>query len=784
MTDGEERPSHAPPSGSEAASRSLRSLREERTAQADRRLAQLFAAHAPPDACLVAVGGYGRGELAEHSDLDVVLLHPTGAREAEVARAAEGIWYPIWDAGIALDHSVRSVPAARSLAADDLKVLLGLLDIRVIAGDAALAHAVSTIVLADWRAMATQRVGELRELVRSRRQTFGEASYLLEPDLKESYGGLRDAVVLRGLAASWIIDVDHGAPEVAAGTLVDVRDAVQSVSGRRTDRLQHQDRAAVATELGLIDADDLLRRVAAAARVIAHASDVAWHRIDGLLATSKARRGRRVMRRVAADRIPLADGVVAQSGDVVLALTARPAVDPVLALRAGAAAAQAGMLIAPHALGRLAADMPPMPFPWPASARAALVSLLGAGPGALPVWESLDQAGIVSRLIPEWENVRFRPQHNPVHQFTVDRHLIGTAVEAGALSRQVRRPDLLVLSGLLHDIGKGRPGDHSEVGAALARVIVTRMGLEPADADDVVLLVRHHLVLAETATRRDLDDPATLATITSIFDTPSRIDLIEALTIADARASGPHACTAWRLSLMRDLAARCRRSLSGDEPAPPASAVSEVRITEAARAVGLGAASGPTIDVSCQRSEHGFRVTVLAEDQVGLLATVAAVLALHRLHVRQAHVATEGEIALQVWEVTPLFGDPPQDAALAEDIRRAVAGTYDAPSVLARRAASGVPRPDWLPDPMVSVVSSPGGATVLEVRAHDAPALLHAIASTIATCGVSIVGAKVDTLGSEVVDVFFLIGSDGGPLNGSVGETVRHRVLERLMSIP
>ena len=144
--------------------------------------------------CLVAVGGYGRGELTLGSDLDLLLLHKAGAPEA--ARVAERIWYPIWDSGLRLDHSVRTVSEARRLASEDIKVVLGLLDARVIAGDASLAEQLQGAVLSDWRAMADKRLPDLQALVTDRRKKFGEASQLLEPDLKESYGGLRDATVL------------------------------------------------------------------------------------------------------------------------------------------------------------------------------------------------------------------------------------------------------------------------------------------------------------------------------------------------------------------------------------------------------------------------------------------------------------------------------------------------------------------------------------------------------------------------------------------------------------
>ena len=258
---------------------------------------------------LIAVGGYGRGDLAIRSDLDLVLVHPNSATPADVAKVADAIWYPIWDAGIALDHSVRSMPETRRLAAGELKVALGLLDARCVAGDEVLAQTVKSSVLADWRALAANRLPELRDSVQERIAREHELPHLLEPDLKEAYGGLRDATILRAIAASWITDYAHAEVDAAAQRLMDVRDALQQVTGRSTSRLVMQEQARVAELLGVRSDDLLLREVIDAGRAIAYSSDVTWQRVGRLT------RKKSVMQRIrpqADERIPLADGVVAQ----------------------------------------------------------------------------------------------------------------------------------------------------------------------------------------------------------------------------------------------------------------------------------------------------------------------------------------------------------------------------------------------------------------------------------------------------------------------------------------
>ncbi|MFB9840660.1 HD domain-containing protein, partial [Actinoallomurus acaciae] len=221
-----------------------------------------------------------------------------------------------------------------------------------------------------------------------------------------------------------------------------------------------------------------------------------------------------------------------------------------------AAAAQAGLPLAISTVERLARETQPLPVPWPAEARDALVTLLGAGTPAIGVWEALDQVGLIERLMPDWERVRNRPQRNPVHTFTVDRHLVETAARAAAHTRDVARPDLLLVGTLLHDIGKGWPGDHSKTGAVMARDLGERFGF---DADDVRVLetvVRHHLLLPETATRRDLDDPVTIETVAEAVGDSVVLETLAALAIADGQATGPAAWGAWKAGLYAAIARR------------------------------------------------------------------------------------------------------------------------------------------------------------------------------------------------------------------------------------
>ena len=740
------------------------------TALTDEWLVGLFEAAGAPDrgATLIAVGGHGRSELSPGSDLDLLLVHPGG----HIADVADALWYPIWDSGLRLDHSVRTLAEARRMAAGDVRVVLGILDARTVAGDDEVTTALKASVLADWRALAATRLPDLRASVRERAAAQGELAHLLEPDLKEAYGGLRDLTVLRAVAASWVTDAPFAELAGPKTLLLDVRDALHRTASRPTDRLTHQEHAPVAELLGMTDSDALVRAVSGAGRSIAVASDATWRTVERIT-RSRPKLGFKRLAVRTAGRAPLADGVVLQDGEAVLATEARPDRDPVLVLRAAAAAAQSGVMLSRHTITRLATESAPMPVPWPTGARNALVSLLGAGRNAIPVWEALDQAGIISALIPYWEVVRSAPQHNPVHRYTVDRHLVEAAVQACAFARDVQRPDLLLVGALLHDIGKGRPGtDHTDVGVGLVAQIAPHLGFDEADSRCLVGLCRHHLLLPETATRRDLDDPHTVSTVAAAVGSMEMLDLLSALTEADALATGPLAWTAWKRALVADLVYRVRGELVGEDlPVAP-------RLTEDQWAM----AAGEGVRVLLQEDGTGHTVTVGAPDQLGLMGIVAGVLSLHRLEVRAAITETVGDRALEVWSVSPLFGDPPAVDRLREDIRRALAGQLDVTARLASREAAAR-RPD-APEPVPArvdiVADASSRATVLEVRAHDTPGLLHRIGHAIADTGTDITAARVATLGSEVVDVFFLVDRRGDPLTADLAEAVADAIAEAL----
>ncbi|MDQ2796865.1 MAG: [protein-PII] uridylyltransferase [Actinomycetota bacterium] len=717
---------------------------------------------------LVAVGGLGRREPAPYSDLDLVLLHE--GKVANLGEIADAVWYPIWDSKFSLDHSVRTPDQALAVAKDDLKALLGLLDIRHIAGDAGLTGRVRGSVLEMWRATAAKRLPEMREISRERWALAGEAAFLLEPNLKESRGGLRDAQALRALAVAQLVDYPVRVRE-AYPVLLDVRGELHRQTGRNEDVLHQQEQDGVAAALGFLDSgsgygaeqgrDVLLRRVNEAARAIAHALDVAWRRVDSAQA-KPMRRWRFGAQLTGPQRVGLAKDVVAQDGEVVLARDADPWADPGLVLRVARAAAENDLPIAPFALERLASESAPLPAPWPKTSLDDFLAVLGAGTPAIDVLEALDQAGLLVALIPEWDAVRCRAQHNPVHRYTVDRHLLETAAAAAEHDGDVERRDLLVIGAFLHDIGKGFPSaDHSITGAEHAETIGRRMGYRGDDLAVVVGLVRHHLLLPNTATRRDLDDPMTITIVReSVGDSAELLELLHVLAAADAAGTGPAAWSDWKATLITDLVRRARASIGGTRQ-PAVTPLDEER-RELAEAGELAVLVRPD------------EVIVAAPDAAGTLYRTAGVLALHSLDVREASIRTHAGMAVNRFVVHPRFGQMPDPVLVRSDLARAMKGELGLAGRLAQKEQTYSRKPLAAAHRRPSVLwfDDSADATVVEFRGEDEIGLLCRITAALEAAGLDVRSARVSSVAGLVVDAFYVTDHDGN----QVPETDRPRV--------
>jgi [protein-PII] uridylyltransferase len=730
-----------------------------------------------PDAsgtALVAVGGLGRRELVPYSDLDLVLVHE-GRRNGGVEKVAEELWYPLWNSGVGLDHSVRTVSEALDVAATDLRTAMGLLDARHIAGDADLAGALAESALDAWRTGVRRRVDDLVGSARARWRRSGEVAHWVEPDLKYGRGGLRDLAILDALALAQLVDRPATEVSQARRLLLDTRTELRRIAGRPRDVLMPQDGDEIAAVLGVGDRFSLARALSGAGRTVAYALDVALRAVQ----PSRQTRGMLGVLRRQPQRRPLSDGVVLGGDEVSLARDVDPAKDPGLLLRVAAAAARTGRPIAPGTLARLGQSAPEPRAPWPAEVRQELVSLLGAGEGLIDVVESLDRTGLWARLFPEWGAVRDLPPRDAAHVWTVDRHLVQATANAAKLVTRVSRPDLLLIGSVLHDIGKGRDQDHSVVGAALATQVGERLGLAAADVATLSAMVRHHLLLPHTATRRNIEDEATVQRVVDTLDgDPALLELLHALAEVDSLATGPGVWSDWKASLVADLVTRCRRRMAGERHEEPTPLDADQR----ALAETVAASGRPDIIISSSTGRAFATITLVAPDRPGLLSRAAGVLALHSLSVHAAELRSHAGVAVDVFSVSPRFGTLPDAGLLREQFTRALTGSLKLAEKLAAKERDYAAEPDDPPRPRVLwFAEADGGAeskdVVLELRAADRLGLLHSTAEALERCGADILWARAMQVGGTAISSFSLASTS--PSTGDTASEDWRREIER-----
>jgi [protein-PII] uridylyltransferase len=775
---------------------------------------------------VVAVGGYGRGEVSPHSDVDLLVLVDDKRRPSP--EDLRGLLYPLWDAGFQVGHAVCSAKEAIERARGDLEAATSLLEARLVAGPVGLMDEM-TGRRRRWLERDGRRLARrLLEVTAERHLRVERAGWVLAPDLKQDVGGLRDLHAVGWLAAVAGWPRPAGRPELirAGELLLAVREALHGQTRRKTDRVRADLQPAVAKALGLDGTDGVDRLMAAvhtAARTVEYLAAVETRTLAERLLGGPRRSG--LVRRLEPGGIRLEDGLLvvdptqAEVSGGPGEVASDPEAEVLLAMRLLAARARTGRQIARPTLVWLERTFDRAPLEgWSEPLRAAFMTVL-RGPEAVGACELLDHVGGWTVLLPEWAPVRGRVQHDPWHRYTVDGHAFAAAAEVSRLLEQDERAartaeaagdlDALYLAAVFHDIGKGSGEDHSVAGELLTRRALARMGLDDDELEEVAVLVRHHLLLVETATRRDLDDPSVVEGVAAALGSPRRLRLLHLLTVADGLATGPAAWNDWKGTLVADLAARVLHVLERGTAPGPGDPEALARKVEAARPALAGKAarllatlpdsypSAVDVDELAEELElladppgpggvryridpsgdgHGL-VTVCAADRPGTLARTTGVLALHRVSVLRAHAwSTSAGLALQRFAV-----QAPATLRwerLGADLDAAWAGRLAVEARLERKARDYRPPSPLEPDVRVLPDES-AHSTVVEVRAADALGLLHAIAAALGDLDLDVRVAKIDTLGDRVVDTFYVRSPWGAKLSDDqadeLGLAIRYR---------
>jgi [protein-PII] uridylyltransferase len=800
---------------------------------------------------VVATGGYGRGELAPGSDIDLLFVRPF-KQTAWGESVIEFILYMLWDLGLKVGHATRSLAECVRLGKQDITIRTALLEARYLWGDSDLFEELRKKFWSDIATGSGQDFVEAKLAERGARHSRqGESRYLVEPNIKESKGGLRDLQTLYwiGKYLYRVQDaadlVDHGVFtreefktfQKAEAFLWNVRVRLHYLVGRAEERLSFDVQPALAAALGYHDAEKPRRAVEAFMRAyFLVAKDVGdLTRIFCAALEVQNRKSRPSLRRILPGFLKArsaGDDFYVENGR----LTADPDIfrrDPVNLLRIFQTADDKSVDIHPDALrtitrslGLITDDMRQDP-----KANAAFLAMLTSRRN--PEWalRMMNEAGILGRFVPEFGHAVGLMQFNMYHHYTVDEHLIRAvgnvaAIERGELRdenplateivKRIKTREVLYCAILLHDIAKGLPGDHSDVGAAIAQSLCPRLGLSPADTQAVAWLVKNHLVMSDTSQRRDVSDPKTVRDFVTAVQSPEMLRLLLVLTVADIRAVGPGVWNGWKGQLLRELYYAAEQMMTGGDQAPARGArVAAAKEALAAcladltpeqreraltrqydnywlafeadeqerhaRLMTLADAKGDllALDATTNSFRAVTEIVLYTPDHAGLFSQLAGAIAMSGGSIVDAKAFTTSDgFALDVFSVQDAEGEAFEDrerlARLRQSIEKTLRGeVWPRRALNARRPARSRAnafkiRPTVHFDNEASQI-----ATVVEVECLDRPGLLYDMTQALFESGLSISTSMIATYGERAVDVFYV--RDG------FGHKITHR--DRLAAV-
>jgi [protein-PII] uridylyltransferase len=799
---------------------------------------------------LVALGGYGRNELYPFSDIDLLLLHDLWAAK-HMQGVAESILYPLWDSGYEVGHSVRTPADAVSFAQKDFIFQVSLLDARFLAGSHELFAKLQTRFRKKILDGGRKKFVEVMEQFRAeRRDKYGNHSYLLEPHIKEGKGGLRDiqAMLWVGKAVFGLTGVsameeagllgrqDRHAFEKSWNMLVRVRNRLHYISQRKNDQLffEYQQEMAAAFGYrdtgGMLGVEHFMREVYSHLQTIAVVTDLFFEQVREVVGGGRSHR----------DERQLEKDIVAREGTVCLGvhpdeLKKRPHLLMRLFLQSG----KPGLQLHHRTRKIISAHLHLVDDRFRSSKRVAksFLELLMDTPEPMPVLESMLETGLLTAYLPEFSGVESLAQHDLYHIYTVDRHQLQTVSELAALRkaepelfRALRSPHLLYLAALLHDIGKGRHADHSELGAEMVLAVAARLGLDKTEQDRLAFVIRYHLFLPENAMRRDLEDLEFIRQSAGLVGDTDLLTMLYLLTVADSKATGPSAWSSWKASLLMDFYLRIKSCLEAACTVEPGPSLSEKREEQGvawlkAQVEKIVESTGTRISVDelpgdyllsfspetvaghlqIHRDKAGilqqkvllfpevrqgyWSLLVMSMDRFGLLAKLCGTLALHNLKVLGAHIFTwPDQTVVDVLNVVPVSGIDfsEQDwEALERDMNLAINYRLNVGSQLQQKVFASQSRVkrqvQQLQQEVIIDNKTSQRFTVIEVYAGDAPGTLYQLAQTISDFGLDIHRARIATEVEQLIDVFYVLRRDGRKLEEqSLVDKVRESLLHTI----
>lgn len=772
---------------------------------------------------LVALGGYGRGELFPFSDIDLMLLHSRWVKKNILKKTAEGILYPLWDAGLEVGHSVRSVSQCLADCRNDFHLQVSMLDARQIAGSeklfADLTCSYRKKFIEGQRREFLAKMANSREI---RKRQYGGHGFQLEPNIKDGRGGFRDiqsmlwsahgVFGLKGLSsiegAGIFSPEERTALEQSFDSLVMIRNRLHYLSGRKNDQLFFEHQEGIASALaykdsgGVLGVEIFMQEVYGHLDTIAVATDLFFEHIDETICSVKNSK----------NDGDLGNGLEVVNGRIHLADSALLVSKPITIFKVFSLAARTGLPIHFRTRKLISASLALIDDDFRSSRRVAkeFWDILGAA-RLLPLLTTLLETGVLSVYLPEIAPLESLAQHDVFHVNTVDRHLLQTvhelkylAEEQAQLFSEVAKPSILYLAGLLHDVGKGRGGNHEEVGAELAGQVGKRLGLSATELSDLQFLVRQHLFLSHIAQRRDLEDEEVIFHCAELIKETNRLRMLYLLSIADARATGPNAWSDWKAALLQNLYLLVAHALDQAEWADPdrnqaiewmrdhvvevlaGEGVSEdliknlsddyllnYSVQEVAEHIVLKEKLGgrPAMLIPTDHDDH-WSVLIISRDRTGLLSRICGTLALNNLAVLSAKIHTwQDGTVVDVIDVNPVFNNNFKDQdwqSLRNDLDLVLENRLGLTHRLASKktARPSGPAPGHQRYSTTVRVDNRSSSffTIIEVFAEDQPSLLYDITRTMADFEINIAKAMISTRRGQLIDVFYVLDRNGSKL--------------------
>jgi [protein-PII] uridylyltransferase len=780
---------------------------------------------------IVAVGGYGRGELAPFSDIDLLFLLPY-KRNARVEQIVEYMLYLLWDLGLKVGHSVRSIDDCLRLAGGDPKIATTLLETWPIWGDATLYDELrrrwtTEVGNAGGVAFAQAKLAE-RD---ARHRRMGDSRYLLEPNIKEGKGALRDLQTLFWIG-KYLHQVDDVDGLVAGGMLTaaeaarfrkaqdflrTVRCHLHYLAGRAEDRLTFDFQPEISRRMGYTDragtrgVERLMKHYFLVAKEVGSLTRI----FCATLEAEWLRRPRRGLARFGI-RVTMVDGFALDGAWLDTARDSQFVDRPVDIVRLFRVAQRTGHDIHPAALKRVVRALRLIDrLRDDRDANRLFLEILTAEEDPEVTLRRMNESGVLPRFIPDFGRVVALMQFDMYHKYTVDEHTLvaigtlhrilnGKMTEAlplaSRIGRQIASRRALFVAILCHDIAKGRGGDHSVLGAEVVRKLGSRFGLSEEETDTAEWLVRWHLLLSDTAQKRDIEDERTIRDFVARVESPERLRLLLVLSCADIFAVGPGRWTAWKAALLSELYYRAEEVLSGEVQIGRGQRIEQAKERLRALAAewppgmldGFLAKGGPGYWVSFDAPTHARHaalirraeetgaplmletridlgrgvtdLTVHAADHPGLFSRLAGAVAVCGGDIVEARVFTLADgSALDVFVIQDAadggaFAAPERIARLAGTIESSLAGELRTTSELAKRRPHYPSRYDAIGIvPRVLIENEASQThTVIEVNGRDRPGLLYDVTRALTGLGLQIANAKISTFGARVADVFYV----------------------------